>query len=59
MFAGLLCGAGADGDHREDPDLHCGGEGSVLLHCAVGGGEKSVRGGGGDGRGTRDRGHAA
>ena len=44
MFAGLLCGAGANGDHREDPDLHCGGEGSVFLH--FGGGEKSVRGGG-------------
>ena len=27
--------------------------------CTVGGGEKSVRGGGGDARGTRDRGLAA
>ena len=33
MFAGLWCGTGADGDHREDPDLHCVGEGSVFLHC--------------------------
>ena len=42
MFAGHKCGAGADGDHSEDPHLHCRGEGSVFLHC--GGEERRVCG---------------